>query len=248
MSRAPIVAVTATSEIVRGALRFRVNAAYVRAVERAGGVPVVVPPLARATGAERILDAADALLLTGGEDVDPARYGAARHPASHVPNAERDATELALVARARELRIPTLAICRGIQLLNVALGGTLVQDIPTERPGALEHDQGERRDQRVHEVTVDEGSRLAAALGGAGTFPVNSFHHQAVATVAHGLRVTALAPDGIVEGVEWSDADWWVLGVQWHPEELDRSPEPWERSLFSSLVEAARDQRVLDGA
>ena len=133
-------------------------------------------------------------------------------------------------------RLPTLAICRGIQILNVALGGTLVQDIPSEWTNPIVHDGEWPRTARVHEVDVTPGSRLARALGTERPV-VNSMHHQAVRTVASSLATVARAPDGIVEGVEWPTDDWWMVGVQWHPEELTASPEPWDRSLLSAFAD-----------
>lgn len=238
MPRLPLVAITATSEILRHALRVRLNYAYVDAVAGAGALPFIIPPLARADDVAALLDAADALVLTGGEDVDPARYGADSHAEIGGTNASRDATELALVAAARERRLPTLAICRGIQVLNVALGGTLVQDIPSEHPGALVH-VSTVRDARIHDVDVEPKSRLAQSLG-ATHVCANSSHHQALGRIADGLRVTARSGDGIVEGAEWSGEDWWALGVQWHPEELVHTAESWDRALFSALVSEAR--------
>lgn len=179
-------------------MRLHVN--YVRSLEGAGLVPLVVPPLADPARAASALDACAALLLTGGEDVDPARYGARRHVKTGVPNAMRDATELALLAAAHERRLPVLAICRGIQLVNVAFGGTLVQDLPSERPSTIHHDQSQDRTIRTHDVNVTPGSLLAAAIG-ATSVAVNSYHHQAVDRVAPGLTVTATAPDFVVEGL-----------------------------------------------
>jgi putative glutamine amidotransferase len=145
---------------------------------------------------------------------------------------------MALVRAARARALPTLAICRGVQLLNVALGGTLVQDIPSDHPSPLQHDAGSPRDARVHDISIATGSRLAAAVG-ATTLQVNSFHHQAIARVAPPLAACAWASDGVIEGVEATDDTWWALGVQWHPEELVGSLEPWDRELFSALVERA---------
>lgn len=233
--RPPVVAVTATTKLIDGLERLRLNDAYVRALEAAGVVPLVTPPLDAAL-AGPVLDRVDGLLLTGGEDVDPARFGAAPHPALGPVHATRDAWELALVEAARERRLPTLAICRGVQLLNVALGGTLVQDIPSERPAPIDHDCSDRRAERVHAVEIERGSRLAHALGvDALSRDFNSSHHQSIDRPADSLRVVARAPDGIVEGVE-TDGDWWVLGVQWHPEELVDTPEPWDRSLFTAFA------------
>ncbi len=239
MVTSPIIALSATAELVRGALRVRLNAAYTRAVEHAGGIPLIIPPLATPAAAAALLDRVDALIVTGGEDIDPARYGHAPHDRAGAPNADRDATELALVRAARVIALPTLAICRGIQLLNVALGGTLVQDIPSERSGALDHDPRAPRTARVHDVALAPGSALARIVG-ATAIRVNSIHHQAIDCVAESLRVTARAPDEIVEGVEGTNAAWWVIGVQWHPEELVADPEPWDRALFAALIERAR--------
>jgi putative glutamine amidotransferase len=236
--RPPLIALSATSEVIRDALRVRLNAAYARALERVGALPVIVPPLGDPSALAGLLDRVDGLILTGGEDVDPSRYGASPHPKLGTTHPERDATELALVSQARARRLPTLAICRGIQLLNVALGGTLIQDILAERPSAMDHEPGAARDTRVHDVTVDAGSRLAAALGDT-RVRANSSHHQALDRIAPGLRVTARAPDGIIEGVEWVDDDWWALGVQWHPEELVEGREAWDRQLFAALVREA---------
>jgi len=134
--------------------------------------------------------------------------------------------------------MPTLAICRGLQVANVALGGTLLQDIDPLR-GKVQHDRSDERTSRVHEVAIAPNSRTAAVLGDA-SISVNSSHHQAVDRVADGLRVTARAPDGVVEGAEWVGDDWWMLGVQWHPEELVQDERPWDRRLFSAFAAAVR--------
>jgi putative glutamine amidotransferase len=231
-----LVGLTATTAPADGIVRVRTNASYVRAAEAAGLVPVVLPPLA-AGRADRALDAVAGLVLTGGEDVAPRRYGEAPHPALGPVNEARDVWELALVAAARARAMPTLAICRGIQVLNVALGGGLVQDIPSECPSALPHAPGHGRAARVHDVHVASGTRLAEAVG-AWRLQVNSSHHQAIGRPAHGLRVSARAPDGIIEGAEWDADDWWAVGVQWHPEELIETPEAWDRSLFAAFAAA----------
>lgn len=236
MSFRPLILITATTrrESPDDPARVRLNGAYVDAVARAGGIGIVAPPQP-VSAAEALLERVDGLLLTGGEDVHPALYGAAAHRALGRVTAERDAWELELVRVARRRRIPTLAICRGIQVLNVALGGTLIQDIPEERPSDLRHEQAAGRSDRTHRIRVEPGSRLAT-LFGAGA-EVNSMHHQAVDRVASGLQVTALAPDGIIEGVEATDG-WWAVAVQWHPEELDGA----DSRLFAALVAEASDQ------
>ena len=236
---APLVAVTATARMVEGVERVRLNAAYVRALESAGLVPVVVPPLEAAGTAVRVLDAVAGLVLSGGEDVDPSRYGETPHPELGPVNCARDETELALLARARELGLPTLAICRGIQVVNVGLGGSLVQDLPSQRQNVATHEVDDERDTRVHGIRVDPDSRLASILG-AHSLAVNSIHHQAVDRLGEAMRVSARADDGTIEGVESNDPRWWMVGVQWHPEELTTTPEPWDRRLFGAFAAACR--------
>jgi putative glutamine amidotransferase len=231
-----VVAVSATSDFQNGPHRVRLNNAYVAALESAGIVPVVVPPLASEDSVNSILDRVDGLVLTGGEDVEPSLYGQPRSEHCGVSNIDRDRTEIALVKAARERRLPVLAICRGPQLLNVALGGTLIQDIPAEVPNSLGHEVRDDRSARVHDVSIDEGSLIADAIG-ATEITVNSLHHQSVLDVAPGLKVTARAPDGIVEGLESDSDDWWVMAVQWHPEEMNDSPEPWDRGLFKAFAD-----------
>jgi len=234
VSRQPVVALTATTELLNGRSRIRLNTAYANAFVTAGMTPLVVPPLDPSLAGD-VVAAVDGIVLTGGEDVDPARYGAKAHPATEGIHAGRDAWEIALLMAARAARRPTLAICRGIQVANVALGGTLVQDLPTERPSRIAHARSADREARVHEISVIPGSRLAAALG-ATALTANSSHHQAIDRAAGGLAVTATAPDGVVEGAEWTGDDgWWMLGVQWHPEELVRTAEGWDRALFAAF-------------
>jgi putative glutamine amidotransferase len=235
----PLIALSATTRETDGVERVRLNAAYVRAVESAGLTPIIVPPFANPELAARILDAVSGLVLTGGEDVDPSLYGATPHPELGPVNCSRDLTELALLAAAREKRLPTLAICRGIQVVNVGLGGTLVQDLPSQHDGAGEHELDDERDSRVHSVQIDPASHLANILG-TQLVDVNSIHHQAVDRLGDAMRVSARAEDGVIEGVESDDPDWWMVGVQWHPEELTTTPEPWDRRLFAAFAEACR--------
>ena len=233
----PAVAVSATSDdSLGGSHRVRLNSAYVTALESAGLIPVVVPPLAGNEAARAIVSRVDGVVLTGGEDVEPSLYGQDRLPACGKSNLRRDHTEIALVHAARELGVPLFAICRGPQLLNVALGGTLYQDIPSQIPSDVDHNPKHERDRRAHEVAVEPGSLIASAVR-ATRLSVNSFHHQSIRDVAPGLVVTARAPDGVIEGVESSDDDWWVMAVQWHPEEMNDSPEPWDRGLFRTFAD-----------
>ena len=244
MPTRPAIAITATTEPIRGVVRVRANASYTDAVRSAGMRPYILP-LLDPRDADGMLEGMDGLLLTGGEDVDPRHYGAPAHAALGEVHAERDAFELALVHAARARRIPTLAICRGIQVANVALGGTLIQDIASERPTALEHECGRPRDRRVHDVRVHAGSRLAAALQ-VESLRTNSMHHQSLDRLGDGLAAVAHAPDGIIEGAEWQGDDWWMVGAQWHPEELTATQEPWDRALFAAFANAVRESRQLE--
>ena len=241
MQTSPVVAITASIREEEQPRRVRLNAAYLTAMENAGLVPLVVPPLADPDAADRILAGVDGLVLSGGEDVAPEYFGEEPHPRLGTVNKVRDATEIALISAARRLRMPVLAICRGIQVLNVECGGSLIQDIGAQRPDALEHDgHGGGRDEARHAVEIEKDSILALATG-ATRLDVNSLHHQAIDRLGDGLRVTATAPDGIIEGVESTD-DWWVLAVQWHPEEMDRCAEPGAEPgpLFKAFAEAVR--------
>jgi putative glutamine amidotransferase len=235
---APRIGLTGITRAVSGTDRTGVNAAYVRAVVRAGGAPLILSPLAGTAHVEELLDALDGIVLTGGEDVDPAHYGHAPHPRLGDVDAARDAFELALFRGAISRGLPVLAICRGIQLVNVALGGTLWQDIPSERPGALDHSPTSARDDRTHLVQIEPGSRLARALG-TNRCTVNSFHHQSIRDLAPGLRVTGRAPDGEIEGVESNEPDPWLLAVQWHPEEFHGHDQAPDHGLFVALVRTA---------
>ena len=208
---------------------------YVQAFRRAGAVPLLLAQ-PDPEDCEAILDRVDGLVLTGGGDVDPAGYGADRDPHTVDVEPEADAAERALIVAAREHGMPTLGICRGMQILNVALGGTMRQHITTESgPHGPEPTDPDLVKRHGHEVRLEPGSRLASLYGTSQRW-VNSYHHQAVDRVADGLTVAAVSPDGIVEGLE-HDETWDALGVQWHPEKtLDGSDDV----LFDSFVELVR--------
>jgi gamma-glutamyl-gamma-aminobutyrate hydrolase PuuD len=236
----------AISGVVRdwdGASRTGVNSAYVRSVVAAGGVPVILSPLMGAPVAGRALAGVDGLLLTGGEDLDPAWYGAEPSPLISPPSRERDVFELALFAMARQVELPILGICRGIQLVNVALGGSLYQDLPTERPGPTEHNRPVDRATRSHPVRLRPGSRAAEALGTT-ELTVNSFHHQGLRELAPGLVATGWSEDGLIEAAEGALDDAWLLAVQWHPEEMNADVAAPDRGLFKALIEQAGKQLV----
>jgi len=220
--------VTAPRRLVEGRERVTLNTAYVRSLESAGLVPLAVPTMLAADRAGAALAAVRGLVLTGGEDVAPDRYGAAPHPRLGDVDPVRDAAELALIAAARARRLPILAICRGIQILNVALGGTLYQDLDSERPGSVPHSAETTR----HAVHVEAGSLLERTLG-TRSATVNSRHHQAIRDLAPGLRAVAWADDGVIEGAEPAEKNEpWIVAVQWHPEDLT------ERALFDGFARA----------
>ena len=212
---------------------------YVESVRRAGGEPRVLDPAKDRP--EQVTAEIDGLLLTGGVDVDPARYGEERHAAVQNVEQERDEFEFGLIAHARSARLPVFGICRGLQVMNVALGGTLVQDIPSQMAGSLEHTIAVPPCAVAHEVWVSRGSRLwtlmQEKMAGADGCSVNSRHHQAVKKVAPGFEVTATAPDGVVEAIECPNSTF-CLGVQWHPENFWRTGE--FRPLFEGFIEACR--------
>jgi putative glutamine amidotransferase len=178
------------------------------------------------------------LLLTGGGDMDPALFGEAPHATLYDVAPSRDTLETSVLHVALDRGLPVLAVCRGLQVLNVALGGSLHQDVGTDPGTQTPHSQKEPRDQPTHKVKLTPGCRLAATLG-TDELEVNSMHHQAVKRLGRGLTAVAWAPDQIVEGAEIDDASRFVLGVQWHPEELVGHSEP-ARRLFAALVAAAR--------
>jgi putative glutamine amidotransferase len=240
MSR-PLVGVGAIVREWGGARRTGVNAAYAEAVASAGAIPFVLSPLVGPECAAEALAGVDALILTGGEDIDPARYGQAPSSRLGAISRDRDAFEIELLAAARRTRLPTLAICRGLQLVNVALGGTLWQDLPSDRPGPVDHDPELGRSHRSHPVRLATGSRAARALGAEAVL-VNSFHHQAVRELATGLVATGWAEDGVIEALESDGGEAWLLAVQWHPEELQAAGAP-DRGLFAALVDAALSAR-----
>jgi putative glutamine amidotransferase len=212
---------------------------YVRSVEAAGGLPLVLAP-GRPDDAGELLSRVSGLMLTGGGDIDPQAYGETPHPSVERVIPERDAFELALVRQALASGLPLLAICRGQQVLNVATGGTLVQDIPSQLPGANDHDPDSERWAMAHAVNILPGTRLRAILG-ADTVAVNSFHHQAVKDPGRGVVVSARAEDGVIEGIEVPGQSF-AVGVQWHPEAFwDRGRE--FQPLFAALVEASRERR-----
>jgi len=228
----PLIGITAHVSLVADAgvevLHQVVNVAYVKAVRKAGGVPVLLP-MGSADDAVAGLAAVDGLLVTGGDDVNPSFYGAEVAPETQPADVERDACEIALITAAVRDDRPMLCVCRGIQILNVALGGTLQQ-----------HHEGHfdlaNYNQAVHDVHLEPGSMLAKVMGSTDV-AVNSLHHQALDVVAPGLAAVGRTDDGLVEGVE-VEGRAFALGVQWHPEMLRHRPE--HLALFEALVATTR--------
>jgi putative glutamine amidotransferase len=216
---------------------------YARAVELAGGLPVVLPPLEHGAIGP-LVDRLAGICLSGGPDLDPVAYEAEPDPHLGPVEPDLDAFEFAVARRADELGIPVLGICRGCQALNVARGGTLHQHLPDVTNGSVKHRQKESGREPTHTVAVEAGSQLAEIVG-PGELDVNSFHHQAVDRVGRGLRVVSSAPDGVVEAIEDPDAELY-LGVPWHAETLVH----FERhaALFAALVEAAASAREQQAA
>lgn len=243
---APIIGITATLKEDVDAVaerplgRFvRTDLDYVEGVSGAGGVPVILPPGGDEQAAEAVLGGLDGLLLSGGSDLDPRFYGEEPVPELGPTIPERDAFEMALVGMALGCGIPIFGICRGMQVLNVALGGTLYQDLPSQWEGdVLKHRQDTPKWQPTHEVEVTDGSYIAGVMD-RGMVKVNSYHHQALRDLADGLVVTGRSSDGVIEAVEASElSKRWLLGVQWHAEAM-RGAGPQQERLFEAHVSAA---------
>ena len=206
---------------------------YVDSVRRSGACPILLPP-----GAEDLdswLELVDGIIFPGGGDIEPSRYGGGEHETIYMVDPERDATEFALLEKVLDSGLPTLGICRGTQLLNVALGGTLVDHLPDHVGEEIAHSLPPR-EPTPHAIRVEKGSGLAGILGET-EFDAESWHHQAIREIAPGLTAVAQAPDGTIEAVEKKDHPW-LYAVQWHPE-LTAAREPLQQRLFNALTEAA---------
>lgn len=222
-----------------GMIRTFVNTDYITSVELAGGVPLLLPIVADYDSVLRQLTAIDGLILSGGPDIDPMLYGEEPLAQIGMVNHERDRYEIMVVKAAEELKKPILGICRGVQILNVAYGGTLYQEVALIDGCNLKHFQTTaQRSAFWHSVIVEPGSRLARIIG-SGKQPTNSFHHQSIKTVAPGFVVTARSTDGLIEAIESQEASF-IVGVQWHPEVLAANT-PSMLALFRALVEQPGD-------
>lgn len=233
----PLIGITMRHELETE--RFYLQRFYAEAVEAAGGLPVQIPLIPREDYLKALVARLDGVLLPGSaSDVDPALYGSEPRERLGEVHPLRDATDRLVLAEAERLALPLLAICYGMQAWNVSRGGTLIQDIATELPEAIKHQQGAPRDRRSHRVRVSPASRLAL-LCASGEAWVNSHHHQALSRLGEGLTATAWTSDGLVEAVEDARDGRWALGVQWHPE-IAWAEDDFSTAIFRDFVEAAR--------
>ena len=237
MSR-PVIGITASIDHRSPAFgeTYSLTRKYAEGVLQAGGVPLIVPHNLGEDSLRAVLDRLDGVLLSGGGDIDPALFDEDAHPAIHEIESDRDRVELTLARWVVESDVPLLAICRGIQVLNVALGGSLVQDIPSQVPDALRHSFDRNttpRNYLAHPVKIDPYSQLARVMR-LEVAQTNSWHHQSIKQAADRLQVTAVAPDGVIEAVEVPGRRF-AIGVQWHPEWLFEERAE-QRRLFGELV------------
>lgn len=241
----PIIGVSCMNETSEGSgSLMAVRPTYLRALEAAGAVPLLIHLTDNLDVVRTLYELCDGVLLPGGDDVDPCHFSEERHPQLGDVDAQRDSVELALARWSREDRKPLMGICRGIQVLNVAFGGSLWQDIPAQLPDSLDHRHNtnlKRYDVLGHTLAVEPDSWLAGHLD-AGELMANTMHHQAVKDVAPGLRVVGRAPDGVIEAVEGT-GEQFVVGVQCHPEHLWAQAEPRWLRFFEGFVARCREGR-----
>lgn len=236
--RRPLIGVNTTFERNAEGEITAIKPKYWRAVERAGGIPVLIPQLGDVEALRLALGRLDGFVMIGGYDLKGERWGERTLPQVTPIEPERETTDFALLTLLRETGKPTLAICLGCQELNVACGGTLYQDLPTDGPPSPIQHQGRDGVVPRHSVEIEPGSRVAAALGVDGRIEVNSRHHQGIARIGEGLRVTARSEDGLAEALELPKLPFFV-GVQWHPEEMVEDER--QRALFEALMKASRE-------
>jgi putative glutamine amidotransferase len=238
--RRPRVGITMRLELSTD--RFYLGRHYSEAVEAAGAVPVHISLIPQPEYISAVMDSLDGILLPGSDsDVDPLRYGAQPHPQLGIVVPVKDQTDLLVLEEIERRNLPLFAICFGMQILNVSRGGSLIQDISTELPNAIKHEQGPPRDRPSHSIKLDNNSLLATSAE-SGAAVVNSHHHQAIETVGENLKATAWASDGLIEAVEDTRPDRFALGVQWHPE-LGWQQDELSRALFKQFVHACAAYR-----
>jgi len=234
----PLIGLTTTRlPIPSGGHTFGINESYVKSVANAGGLPILIPLELSNDDLEVLLPRLDGVLFTGGNDIDPRRYGNQPHPKVEGVDADRDRLEIHLVQTVIQSDKPFLGICRGCQVINVALGGSLYEDLPEQFPGEVHHDNHDHsRNFLAHGVDIQSDSRLAQIMTSNHAW-VNSLHHQGVRKLAHDLHETAIAPDGLIEGFELP-GHLFGLAVQWHPEELQE--HEYMRKLFQIFIHSCK--------
>lgn len=240
MAYRPLIGITMRVEVATR--RFYLGRDYSEALVGAGARPVHIPLVPDRDYISGLLGGLDGVLLPGSDtDVDPLRFGQHPHPRLGTVVPEKDETDLLVLEEAEARNLPVFAICYGMQVLNVHRGGTLHQDINSELPSAIKHEQGIPLERRSHTLNVEQGSLVENALGvGTTTVNVNSHHHQAIAKIGNDLRATAFAVDGVVEAIEDTREDRFTIGTQWHPE-LDWRNDPLSRGLFQKFVRRAAE-------
>ena len=238
-SAPPLIGITAGASIEAPGF-YLLRWDYTHSISEVGAIPVVLTP-GKAAAHPAYLDAFSAIVISGGGDVDPALYGEEPEPSVRDVNSERDAFEMEIAHRSLEANLPLLGICRGMQLLNVLLGGTLIQDLPSRLGDKISHDDPDRsRDQLSHSVSISSESKLHPIFG-RDQLGVNSFHHQGIARLGEGLEAVAWSEDEVIEAVE-GKGESFLIGLQWHPESLWRRGYPY-LALFEALRNAALQSR-----
>jgi putative glutamine amidotransferase len=242
----PIIGITGRPQCVPAAAiqikAYLAGHTYTDSIRHGGGIPVILVPV-DADEIDDVLDRVDGLLFTGGGDISPAAYGAEPEESVRGISIERDTFEFELVRRAQERKMPIMGICRGMQVINVALGGTLIQDLPSHT-GVHDHDVAGEGVYEPHlQAKVEDGTRLSTVVG-PGLHAINSIHHQAVDELGEGLSVVASAIDGTIEAIDHDDLDWPFIAVQWHPEFLAMRDDGTSHELFASLVQDAAKYRA----
>ncbi|MFA9458139.1 gamma-glutamyl-gamma-aminobutyrate hydrolase family protein [Halalkalibacter sp. AB-rgal2] len=238
----PVIGLTSSIVTHNQIMSYHIHEKCVRSVIQAGGVPVMIP-----NGSSELIEVwgnvCDGIILSGGEDIDPYSFHAHPSPKVEETSPKRDETEIGLVRCALEKNKPILGLCRGMTMINVALGGTVIQDIEAQHANAINHNQQTVRSEPTHLIEIDERSRLFQMIGNQ-TYRVNSMHHQAIDKLAAGLRVVAVAPDGMIEAVEgMNEAAPLIMGVQWHPEEMASEESAMQR-LFKMFITECEHHKV----
>ena len=217
---------------------------YADAVEQAGGTAVFLPRVTNEEEARSALSTVDCLIMTGGEDINPSWYGQQPHEKLEEVNDERDVSDFALIREAMAMDMPTLCTCRGMQVLNVACGGTLYQDLPSQTPSDILHRDPKGEDFVYHDITVLDSNFVAVSQGGAGTYSVNSWHHQGIDQLGNDLIVAATAPDGTIEGI-MRQGNTYFYGVQFHPEWMVHDGHPEYLKYFKDLIIAGAEKAAV---